>query len=127
MKGSKMNKQELIKKINKTIEKLEKKIPSYYIVPVKDEEEAKKMDENETLGALVLLDGAFKNCVIILHSIIMGEGDNIDISFTTLDENGKRISVAKLNEIVGNLVSYLLAKEALARLNSNDKVEEKET
>lgn len=101
------------------IKNLKKVIPSFFIVPVENDEEAKLMDENKIVGAFVIQDGKFKDHTIILRRIDV-DGEKLEIEYSSVDSEKNNVESEDLNEVVGNIVNYFLATEALRNLNAED-------
>jgi hypothetical protein len=99
--------------IYEIISELKKVIPSFYSVPVGNDEEREMMDEQGIIGAIVIQDGPFKDTTIILREIRQ-VGENLQIDYVAVDIDKKVLADnPEMQTIVGNMVNYFLAIERL--------------
>ena len=99
--------------IYEIIRELKQDIPSFYSVPVGNDEERVMMDEQGIIGAIVIQDGEFKDTTIILREIKQ-VGENLQIDYVAVDLDKKVLADnPKVQKLVGNMVNYFLAIERL--------------
>jgi len=106
--------------IHAIIEELRKGIPSFYTVPVSSDEEARVMDEKKIIGAIVIQDGKFKDHTVILRRIEV-KGPKLEIDYTSVDKDKNNVQSKELDTIVGNLINYFFAMEALKHLDNEER------
>lgn len=101
------------------IKELKKDIPSYITIPAASLEEEKEMDEKGILGAFLLKDGKYKDTTIILRRVEF-LGPKIEIDYSAVDEEKRNVESDELNTVVGNLINYFLALEALKQFDNKE-------
>lgn len=93
------------------IEDLKKVIPSFFSIPAPPEVQ-EKMEAAGVIGAIVIQDGPFEKHTVVLKKIDIEE-DMLRVEYVAVDKDDNPVENDNLNNVVGHLVNYFLALEAL--------------
>jgi hypothetical protein len=97
---------------------LRKVLPSYATVPF-DEKDKEEMVKANVTAAFCIMSGEHAGSVFVLREVKMLDGGQISIDYSAFDKDKKPTSGAGIEEIIGNIVNYSLAMEALKELEAS--------
>lgn len=100
--------------IHAIIQDLRKVIPSFYSIPVINEEDSEAMNASGLIGAVVITDGPFKNHAVAIRKLeFKNDYSELEIEYNSTDAQGNNVESEELSVVVGNLINYFVALHEL--------------